>query len=232
MNTYVVYCHVNRVNNKRYIGITKHSDPNIRWRDGKGYSGYIGKAIEKYGWNNFNHYILEDNLSLDEANSRETYYIKKYKTYLSEYGYNLTFGGDTGNQHNQDTVFRIKKGLHDFYSNESEEHRLERIKKISIGTKSAMSNPEFKKDFSKKVSASNKSKKHREAVRKAHLGKPFPKLYKKVNQYDLNMNYIQSFDSVKEAVLKTGVLNVSACCRHVYKQSGGYIFRFEGDDSL
>lgn len=230
MNTYVVYCHVNNINNKKYIGITKHSNPNIRWRDGRGYSSYIGKAIEKYGWNNFSHYILEENLSLEEANSKETYYIMLYKTYLSEYGYNLTFGGDTGNQHNYDTVLRIKKGLHDFYNNESESHRLERIKKVSDGTKKAMSRPEFKEEFSKKISASNKSKKHREAVRKAHLGKPFPKLYKKVNQYDLDMNYIQSFDSVKEAALKTGAPNVSACCRHVYKQSGGYIFRFEGDD--
>ena len=63
-NTYSVYCHINKINNKRYIGITKDK-PVDRWgKDGNGYKTQVfGRAIEKYGWDNFEHKILFENLS-------------------------------------------------------------------------------------------------------------------------------------------------------------------------
>ena len=35
-------------------------------------------AIQHYGWENFSHEILEDNLTKDQADQKEKYYIKKY----------------------------------------------------------------------------------------------------------------------------------------------------------
>ena len=66
---YCVYCHTNKINGKKYIGITCQK-PNKRWGvDGKKYheSPKFWNAIQKYGWDNFNHEVLFTHLSKDEA---------------------------------------------------------------------------------------------------------------------------------------------------------------------
>ena len=75
--SYIIYLHRNKINNKVYIGQTKNN-PTRRWENGKGYKNtYFGNAIEKYGWDNFEHQILEENIeTVEEANQRETYYIE------------------------------------------------------------------------------------------------------------------------------------------------------------
>lgn len=92
-----IYMHRNKINNKVYIGLTKCSNPNDRWRNGTHYEEtYFGRAINKYGWDNFEHIILEDNIpSLEEANAKEVYYISYFNANDHEYGYNSTSGGDS-----------------------------------------------------------------------------------------------------------------------------------------
>lgn len=99
---YLIYCHTNKFNGKRYIGQTSQTVEK-RWQNGCGYriGTYIRKAIDKYGWENFDHEILETDLTLEEANEREKYYIALYNTYNSEYGYNLTFGGNNGSPNDE-----------------------------------------------------------------------------------------------------------------------------------
>lgn len=96
---YFVYCHKNKTNNKVYIGIT--NDLNRRWRNGNGYANQqlFGNAIRKYGWDNFEHQIMESGLSFEEACNRERYYIALFKSNAYRYsnptyGYNLTDGGE------------------------------------------------------------------------------------------------------------------------------------------
>ena len=94
--TYVIYLHKNKINNKIYIGQTCQK-PEKRWDYGCGYKRHnlhFYNAIKKYGWNNFEHIILEDCLSLEQANEREQYWIKYYNSNQEEKGYNLTAGGD------------------------------------------------------------------------------------------------------------------------------------------
>lgn len=94
--TYVIYLHKNKINNKVYIGQTCQK-PEKRWDYGCGYKRHnlhFYNAIQKYGWNNFEHIILEDGLSLEQANEREQYWIKYYNSNQQEKGYNLTAGGD------------------------------------------------------------------------------------------------------------------------------------------
>lgn len=93
---YFVYKHTTP-SNKSYIGITRQN-PERRWQSGNGYSTqqYFYRAIQKYGWDNISHSVLEEELTHDEACVKEKYYIQKFHTNDRKYGYNITSGGDSG----------------------------------------------------------------------------------------------------------------------------------------
>lgn len=92
---YTLYMHRNKVNNKVYIGITKQS-LSRRFRHGEGYihCPHFYAAIQKYGWENFETSIILTELSKDEAKNKEIEYIAKYKSNNSQYGYNISKGGN------------------------------------------------------------------------------------------------------------------------------------------
>lgn len=86
---YCVYMHKNKINNKAYIGITK-LPVQKRWQSGAGYCKQLKfyRAILKYGWDNFEHLILEEGILTEkEALNKESYYIKLYNSV--ENGYNV-----------------------------------------------------------------------------------------------------------------------------------------------
>ena len=87
-----VYVHINKVNGKRYVGITSRK-PKTRWGNGNDYGAYFYNAIQKYGWDNFEHIVLCSKKSEREAKNIEKYLIKNWNT-KSPYGYNCTDGGD------------------------------------------------------------------------------------------------------------------------------------------
>lgn len=90
---YKVYAHINKTNGKIYVGITCRSLKQ-RWGNGKGYNGHFGRAIDKYGWDGFEHELIASGLTEKEAKRFEILLIDKLKTQDEEYGYNLTKGGD------------------------------------------------------------------------------------------------------------------------------------------
>lgn len=95
---YIVYIHKNKINNKVYVGITCQKT-NYRWGAGSGYKQQpkFYNAIKKYGWDNFEHIILFENLSFEEAKQKEIEIISKYNAFTKKYGYNATKGGDGSN---------------------------------------------------------------------------------------------------------------------------------------
>lgn len=52
----------------------------------------------------------------------------------------------------------------------------------------------------------------------------------KVNQYDLDGNFIKTWDGVRIAMLSTKIGHISACCKGHYKTAGGYIWRYYETD--
>ena len=100
---YEVYIHKNLINGKMYVGQAINYDG---WNTNKrfGHNGYkymkqplFGKALKKYGWNNFEHKIIATGLTKSEANWLENYLICYYRTYVGFSdckGYNCTLGGE------------------------------------------------------------------------------------------------------------------------------------------
>ena len=95
---YCVYKHTNKINGKIYIGITQQK-PEERWKNGKGYTHnkHFKSAIQKYGWDNFTHEVLIDNMSKYMAEKYEILLIKQFNSTNREFGYNKSKGGELGN---------------------------------------------------------------------------------------------------------------------------------------
>ena len=64
----------------------------IQMKDGHGYTKQpkFFSDIVKYGWLNFEHYILEDNLTIEEVNQREEFWIEHFDSCKN--GYNTMKG--------------------------------------------------------------------------------------------------------------------------------------------
>ena len=84
-------------NGKVYIGITSRR-PKARWVCGNGYikNEHFYRAIQKYGWENIEHIIVEQNLSKNDAAELEIKLIKEYKSNDYKFGYNMSSGGEFG----------------------------------------------------------------------------------------------------------------------------------------
>ena len=95
--TYCVYAHINKINGKIYIGQTIHGDnPVKRW----GHNGvyyktqpYFYNAIQKWGWDGFDHEVIANHLTAKEVDEFEKLLIKKLNTTDNNFGYNLATGG-------------------------------------------------------------------------------------------------------------------------------------------
>ena len=130
---YTVYLHRNKINGKVYVGQTGQK-LSYRWKQGgKGYETccVMWKAIQKYGWDNFEHIVLKENLSLEEANFYEEYYIKKFNSNDKKFGYNIRSGGK--NTHLSDATKqklskRFKGVNHPFYGRHHNEQSIEQMR--------------------------------------------------------------------------------------------------------
>lgn len=107
---YCVYKHTSP-SNKVYIGIT--INPKQRWSaNGKQYisNQHFTRAINKYGWNNFKHEILFDNLTINEAKSKEIELIAYYDSTNPLKGYNISLGGDIMSESTRKKLSKARKG--------------------------------------------------------------------------------------------------------------------------
>jgi group I intron endonuclease len=150
---YTVYQHI-FPNGKRYIGVTRNS-VHKRW----GYKGYnyrsqfVGRAIEKYGWDNIEHDIFCVCETKEQAEKVERFLVSYFDTINPEHGYNVLPGGDVSvNDATPEMRYKLGNG------NRGRKHTDEEKRKISEGCKRAFDRPESNGCIGKKASDETKEK--------------------------------------------------------------------------
>ena len=209
-------------------------------------SSYFYHAINKYGWKNFEHILLIDNLSLDEANIIEEELIKKYKSNDSKYGYNLKSGGQNS-QHSERTKKKMSnvrigkyKGLLNGRSKSVSQYDI-KTKKL-INTYQSIQEASLNYGSSSGISAccnglmeqaygyvwcfsEDKPNFHYKDKRKNKA--------KKVIQMDKDENVIEIYESTMDAEKITNIDrgSISKCCNNKQSTAGGYIWKYEKEVS-
>lgn len=221
---YIVYQHKNKINNKVYIGITCQI-PEARWgSQGQKYksSPYFYSAIQKYGWDNFEHNILYKNLTREEACAKEQELIAYFKSSDREFGYNSTSGGEIFTM-NDETKQKISFALMGNKNGLGHSCSEEKKKKISEAQKGRVLTEEHKQKLS-------------EAAKKRHVPCSEEKKKKLSQSYPNKRKvYCEELDTIYESVqecsrqLDIPATNISKLCRGRGKTLKGYHLRYYND---
>lgn len=196
-----VYVHTNKINGKRYVGVTSKAKPEHRWNSGRGYkeNPHFYSAIEKYGWDQFEHTILFDSLTEDEAKDTEKRLISEWNTQDPSHGYNMTSGGDgTPGCHPSDET-RAKLSNARLRENLSEET----LRRRSEGLKGM----KFSEEHKRKIGDGNS---------------------KPISMFTKDNDFIRTFKSARDAEVELGISHshISQCCYGQRQSAGGYRWAF------
>lgn len=196
-----VYVHVNRSNGKRYVGVTSKQKPEHRWNSGRGYkeNPHFYSAIEKYGWDGFDHIILYDGMTDGDAKDMEKRLIAEWHTQDRRYGYNMTSGGDGTPDYHPSEETRQKLSIARRKENLSEET----LKRRSDGLRGR----KFTDEHKSKIGAANS---------------------KKIEMLDMDGNLLHILPSAREAEVQYGISHshISQCCYGRRNSAGGYRWQF------
>jgi hypothetical protein len=197
---YCVYVHTNKINGKMYVGQTCQK-PEYRWSNGTGYVGstYFYRAIQKYGWGNFEHEVVASNLTKVEANNFEKLLIQMLNTTDENSGYNLTNGGDgmTGFRHSPETK--------------------EKMRQNNLGANNNNYGKHLDEDQKRKISESNSGVKNYNA----HAVFQYDLQGNFIQKWD----YIRQ----AAKALNISASNISGCCSHQQRMAGGFIWMYADD---
>lgn len=253
-----VYVHISP-SGKRYIGITCRK-PNERWKNGKGYidSPYFYNAIQKYGWDNFSHIILKDNLEEQEAKQMEIDLIAEFDSTNRDKGYNISKGGDGvsgvqrfgeensfyGKHHSDETKGLLSelRGIpvcqFDLDMKFIKEYRSAKLAENETGIYQSMILGCCHKSFGYKTAGGFvwifKSDLPNIDFDEYKKWLNHEKMPKRICQYSLNAVFIREFDSIADASNFTGIpaSNLSLAVSGKYKQAGGYLWALKGVEHI
>lgn len=224
---YAVYRHRNKINGKVYIGITRQNPPAARWgSNGCNYksSPHFYAAIQKYGWDNFEHIILFQNLTKEEACLKEQELITKYNATDREYGYNSTSGGEVYVM-NKETRQKISQSMIGNQNGLGHPCSEEKKKKISEAQKGRPFTEEHKQKLSEAAKKRHTpcSEQTKEHIRQSSHKKPV---------YCEELNIV--FESVQECGRQLGIpaTSISKLCRGRGKTLKGYHLKYFNDDII
>lgn len=159
----VVYCIINLINSKVYIGQTinlknrlkQHRKP-ITSLDNL---TYLQRAFLKHGIENFEIEIIDYALDKDQLDFLEILYIDKFNSRNSKYGYNIREGGKSAGHPSKETLTKCSKSLKGRIF--SEEHK----KNMSKSGRGRIFSEEHKRKLRKP-----KSEEHKKKIAKSKIG--------------------------------------------------------------
>lgn len=223
---YILYRHINKINGGIYIGQTCRK-PESRWgKNGNGYKGstYFYNAIQKYGWNNFEHEILFEGLTFEEVNEKEKWWIAYYRSIPNQIVYNLESGGSVNKFHSEKTKQKISKANKGKYV--GEKNPMYGVHRFGIN------NPNYGNHHSEEA-----KRKIGESKKEKYIGEKNPNygnrgannpISKKVLQINkITGEIIKQWDCIKEAKEELKInTNISSVCKGKRKTAGGFIWRY------
>lgn len=231
---YTVYCHTNKLNGKRYFGITSKR-PEVRWGNGNNYrsSRHFNFAIEKYGWDGFTHEVIAEGLTKEEACQMEQDLIREYKTTDDRYGYNLSTGGESGAA---GVVVSAETRAKRATSFKGRRHSDESRRKMSEAAKGRTFSPETLAKMSAAKKGKPLSKEHVRKIADANRGKFMSEESKakirESRRYMMKPVYCfetgTTYESISEAARQLGLerTNLKATLKGKHKHCVGYHFKY------
>ena len=201
-----VYKHTNKLNGKVYIGQTCQN-PKYRWgSNGSGYKRipHFWNAIQKYGWENFEHEVLFDNLNREDASRLEIELIAMYDSVNPENGYNTSTGG--------------------FFGVVGFEMTDECKRKISESLKGVPKSETAKQNMSKAktgVPGKPRSEEHQSKIIAATM---IP-----IIQISKNGEVVAEYPSISEAarIMELSKGAICSCCKKKRKTVGGFKWQYK-----
>lgn len=220
---FFVYEHVNKINGKKYVGITSRDKPEYRWgSNGINYKEctHFYAAIEKYGWDNFEHKILFEGLSEKEACKIEMQIIEEQQLQNREYGYNLKEGG-TAAKMPKETCEKISKAMMGNKNNLGRvlsEETKRRISEIQKGKT-------FTEEHKRRISEAKKGKTHKplSVESRQKIANAYPN---KRKVYCVETDKV--YNSTQECARELGLLstNIVKVCKGKFKSTKGYHLKY------
>lgn len=136
---------------------------------GSGPKTYFTNTRTKHGNDYFTYWVFAKDLTQEERNEGEIYYIKFFQAREYQNGYNLTDGGDGGDtfsgRHHTDDTKKKQSGI---YHRKSDEEKSKINSKISESQKIAQNKPETVRKRAKSMLGNTNSvgRKHPEEMKK------------------------------------------------------------------
>lgn len=221
-----VYRHI-APNGKMYVGITSQS-PDKRWMLGHGYrnNDYFSKAIAKYGWDNFKHEILLDNLSLSEASWAEEVLIAVWELTQRENGYNIRGGGMGNFRHSEETKRKMSASATGRKMSTESKAKMSKWRK---GRKTWMKGRKHKAESKQKMSEAHKGKcisaQTRQKLSEANSGENHP-MYGKKHTIESRRKMSKAHTGVP--LTREAIINQSKPVAQYDKTTGELIQKFYG----
>ena len=226
MSEYTVYVHISP-NGKRYYGTTKLKVKK-RWRRGNGYKNnkYFTEAIEKYGWDNFEHIIVAKGLPKDDAYWLEEELIKAWDTTNRDKGYNIEKGGKYGAKglkRSEEAKKKMSESRPDISGENNpmygKHHTEETRKKLSKANSGKHPSEEARKKMSKARIGKHHSEETKNKMKENNIGKSNPNA-----KAVICITTKRIFHTAKEGgeYYNCDYGTISKCCKGKYKSSGKY----------